>query len=114
MEILNQFRYILVCSIFLSLLNSLYATESLKLVETNERYPVGLFLEILEGKSASLTIEDIDKPEMEDKWIRSKKEIVCFLKKEKSPKEIFLSKLIYQTQFILKEMNYISIPCLKI
>ena len=78
MEILNQFRYILVCSIFLSLLNSLYATESLKLVETNERYPVGLFLEILEGKSASLTIEDIDKPEWKTNGLEVKRRSFAF------------------------------------
>lgn len=77
MKLLNQFRYIkkiLACSFFLSVVNSLYAIESLKLVEDIERYPVGLFLEILEDKSASLTILDVSKPEMEGKWIRSKKE----------------------------------------
>ncbi|MBK8395846.1 MAG: response regulator [Leptospiraceae bacterium] len=60
------------------LTSSIFASEPVILNEDKGKYPLGLYLEILEDKEGKLTIEDIQKPEMEKLWIRSKKEVPGF------------------------------------
>ncbi|HMV41674.1 MAG TPA: sensor histidine kinase [Leptospiraceae bacterium] len=58
--------------------SSIYAIEPVVLTEDKGEYPLGLYLEILEDKEGKLTIEDVQKPEMEKLWVRSDKEVPSF------------------------------------
>jgi len=71
----NIFIFLIACFTFYS---SLHAIEPVVLTEDKGEYPLGLYLEILEDKEGKLTIEDVQKPEMEKLWVRSDKEVPSF------------------------------------
>jgi len=63
---------------FMWITNSLFALEPIILSEDKGKYPIGYYLEILEDKEGTLTIDDIRNPEMENLWVRSKSENPSF------------------------------------
>jgi|JI10StandDraft_1071094.scaffolds.fasta_scaffold109133_1 class 3 adenylate cyclase len=64
--------------ILLFVANSLLSSEPLLLTKETKEMPLGLYLEILEDKEGTLTIDDIQKPEMESRWEKSKVEVPNF------------------------------------
>jgi adenylate cyclase len=52
--------------------SSLFALEPITVENGIEKYPLGLYLEILEDKNRKWTIEDVTNPELQDEWIQSK------------------------------------------
>ncbi|MBK8396689.1 MAG: hypothetical protein IPL26_15825 [Leptospiraceae bacterium] len=52
--------------------------EPVILPEEVGEYPLGLYLEILEDKEGKLTIDDIQKPELENLWMKSKSDVPSF------------------------------------
>ena len=58
--------------------DTLFAIDPVILNDTTGEYPLGLYLEILEDKEGKLTIDDIQKPEMESLWVKSNSSIVSF------------------------------------
>ena len=50
----------------------LQALEPVVPAEGKNKYPLGLYLEILEDTSGRLTLADVTKPELQKRWIRSK------------------------------------------
>ena len=58
--------------------DTLFAIDPVILNDTTGEYPLGLYLEILEDKEGKLTIDDIQKPEMESLWVKSNSDVPGF------------------------------------
>ncbi|MCB1190142.1 MAG: hypothetical protein H7A23_10940 [Leptospiraceae bacterium] len=74
----NKQLHKVILSIILFLGNSIFAIEPVILTENKGEYPLGLHLEILEDKEGKLTINDVQKSEMEKFWLKSKSEVPNF------------------------------------
>lgn len=68
----------LLFTIILLFLNSIFAMDPIVLTKDTIEYPMGMYLEILEDQNRILTIDDIQKEEFENRWIKSDRQVPSF------------------------------------
>ncbi|MCB1190118.1 MAG: response regulator [Leptospiraceae bacterium] len=73
---MNKIKQLLCILFFLG--NSILAIEPIVLTEERGEYPLGSHLEILEDKEGKLTIDDVQKSEMEKLWFKTQSEVPNF------------------------------------
>ena len=75
-----RYLILLLICVWLTLLPVMsFAVEPVVLSDGLEEYPLGLHLEYLEDKEKKWTIKDLESPEISNRFIKSKKQMLSFL-----------------------------------